>query len=112
MSIHDHPRLALGMLVAVFLAALGIAMLAAPFFNVPVAPALSAPTCANSNFGVTCVGYVQAPSSPGTFSYQMVLSNSSNANCGPSHIAYFVVTNDTSGQSYVVYANNACLFNQ
>ena len=112
MSIHDHPRLALSALVISFLFAFGLAVAAAPLFNVS-APVLSAPSCMNSSSGLKCVGFVQTSANTGTLSYEMLVANgNTGGHCPPSQVVYIVVTNVTSGQSYVVYANHSCLFSQ
>ena len=112
MSIHDHPKLALSALFVSFLFAFGLAVAATSLFNVS-APTLSAPSCTNSSAGLNCVGFVQTSSNSGTLSYEMLVANgNTGGHCPPSQVVYIVVTNVTSGQSYVIYANHSCLFSQ
>jgi hypothetical protein len=112
LSIHDHPKLVVGTIIAVFLLVLGLAIATAPLSSVSP-PSLSSPMCTSSSAGLTCVAFVYGPSSGGHFAYEMIVASNFIAHCGQTEIVYFVVTNSTSGKSYIVDDKKSpCIYNQ
>jgi hypothetical protein len=112
LSIHDHPKLVLGTVVAVFLLVLGLAIATAPLFSVSP-PSLSSPMCTSSSAGLTCVAFVYGPSTGEHFAYEMIVASDSTVHCGQTGVVYFVVTNSTSGKSCIVDdKQQSCIYNQ